>query len=104
MDLILNRGARGPAWERWAIMEEQRGDVAFAGEMILTYTDDSVYADVDCTILFNRALSDDEIEDVLGAAFSVLSGRGRVAIYAGQEVTCRCFDMLDEDEEDLCDN
>ena len=104
MRLVLNRGARGPAWERWAILEEQRGDMAFAGEMILTFTDDSMYADVDCTIMYNRKLADAEIEEVLSAAFSVVSGRGHVTVCTAQELTCRAFDMLDEDEEEPCEN
>lgn len=104
MQLIFSREARGPAWERWAILEEQHGDMAFAGEVILTFTDESVYADVDCTVLCARTLNEDEVEDVIDAAHSIISGRGRIGIFTTQEIAARTFNMLDEDEEEPSEN
>ena len=99
MHLHFNRVARGPGWERWAILEDQLGDMAFAGEAILTYTDDSSYGDVDCSVLFTRGLEEDEAEELLNEVCSILSGRGNVSVYTTQEVICRGFSLLPEDEE-----
>jgi len=97
--LHFNRVARGPGWERWAILEDQLGDMAFAGEAILTYTDDSSYGDVDCSVLFTRELEEDEAEELLNEVCSILSGRGSVSVYTTQEVVCRGFSLVPEDEE-----
>jgi hypothetical protein len=97
--LHFNRVARGPGWERWAILEDQLGDMAFAGEAILTFTDDSTYGEVDCSVLFTRGLEDDEAEELLNEVCSILSGRGNISVYTTQEVICRGFSLLPEDEE-----
>jgi len=97
--LNFNRLARGPAWERWLILEDQLGDTAFAGEVIITYTDESVYAEVECVVLFRRDLADEEAEELLNAVSSILSGRGNVTIFTTQEIVSRGFSMLEEDEE-----
>lgn len=99
MILNFNRLARGPAWERWLILEDQLGDTAFAGEVIITYTDESVYAEVECLVLFRRDLTDEEAEELLNAVSSILSGRGNVTIFTCQEVIARSFSMSEEDEE-----
>lgn len=100
MQLHFNRVARGPAWERWAILESQLGENAFAGEVILTYTDDTAYADVECSVLFARVLETDEIEEVLEKVSSLLSGRGNITLYATQEEANRGFSMVEDDDED----
>ena len=100
MNLNFNRVARGPAWERWAMMEDQHGDLAFAGEIILTYMDSSVYADVECTILFARDLTEEEAEEVMNSVCSILSGRGNITLYAAQEVLVRGFSLVPEDNDE----
>jgi len=96
--LHFNRVARGPAWERWLILEEQLGDTGLAGEIILTYTDIGVYADIECTVLFHRDLKDEEVEEVLNAVSTVLSGRGNVTIYTAQEIACQAFSLVEDEE------
>lgn len=86
------------------MMEDQHGDMAFAGEVILTYMDDSAYADVECTILFTRDLTEEEAEDALDAVCSILSGHGNIALHTGREVTCRGFSLMPEDEEEAENN
>lgn len=103
MQLHFNRVARGPAWERWAILEDQRGDTAFAGEVILTYLDNSAYADVDCTVLFSRNVEDDEAEEILTEVCTLLSGRGNISLHSSQEIMARGFSLM-SDEEDEAEN
>ncbi len=79
------------------MMEDQHGDAAFAGEIILTYMDNSVYADVECTILFTRSLTEEEAEDVMNSVCTILSGRGNITLHAAQEIMCRGFSLLPED-------
>lgn len=100
MQLHFNRVARGPAWERWLILEEQLGDTGLAGEIILTYTDIGVYADVECSVLFHRELTDEEVEEVLNAVSTILSGRGNVTVYTTQEVACQAFSLVEDEEEE----
>jgi hypothetical protein len=97
--LHFRKIGRGPAWERWLIVEDQRGDSAFAGEAVLTYSDESAYAEVECDILFARDLESDEMEELLEAASSILSGRGNVTVYTAREVTCQGFSLLEENGE-----
>lgn len=104
MLLRFNRVARGPAWERWAILEDQHGDTAYAGEIILTYLDNSAYADVDCTILFTRPVDDDEIDDILNSVSSLLSGRGNIALHTTQELATRGFSLVPDEDEDTENN
>ena len=99
MQLHFNRVARGPAWERWLILENQHGDAGLAGEIILTYTDIGVYADVECSVLFRRELTDEEVEELLNAVSTMLSGRGNVTVFTAQEVACQAFSLVEEDEE-----
>ena len=99
MHLHFRKIGRGPAWERWVILEDQLGDMAFAGEAILTYVDAGSYAEVDCDILFTRELSEPELEDLLNQASSILSGRGNVTVFTAQEVASRGFSLIEEDEE-----
>lgn len=91
--------ARGPAWERWLIIEEQYGDPAFAGEIILTYTDSGVFADLQCDVLLSRELSEDEIEGFLDTLTSLLTGRGHVTIFTANEVVSQTFNMFEDEEE-----
>jgi Fe-S-cluster containining protein len=100
LHLHFRKIARGPAWERWLIAEEQHGDQAFAGEAVLTYSDDSSGAELDCDILFARELTEPEVEDVLSAVCTILSGRGNVTIYSAREVVCRGFSLTDGSEEE----
>jgi hypothetical protein len=104
LHLHFNRVARGPAWERWAMMEDQHGDMAFAGEIILTYMDNSVYADVECTVLFTRDLTDEEAEEALDSVCSILSGRGNIALHTAHEITCRGFSLMPEDDDEVENN
>ena len=64
----------------------------------VSYTDIGAYADVECSILFQRELKEEEIEDVLNAASTILSGKGNVTIYAVQEVACRGFSLVEEED------
>lgn len=100
MQLHFNRVARGPAWERWLILEDQLGDTGLAGEIILTYTDIGVYADVECSVMFRRELTDEEVEEVLNAVSTILSGRGNVTVYTTQEVACQAFSLVEDEEEE----
>jgi hypothetical protein len=100
MNLRFSKIGRGPGWERWVILEDQHGDSAFAGEAILTYSDYSTYADLECDILFTRQLSDEETEDLLDAVTSILSGRGNVTVFAVEEIVTKGFDMLQQDTEE----
>jgi len=94
---------RGPAWERWLIIEDQHGDTAFAGEVIVTYSDVSGFADTECDILFARELTDEEVEDLLKAVIDILSGQGDVTIFTARQVICKGFSLLGEDEDDFED-
>ena len=93
--LHFSKVARGPAWERWMILEEQHGDAAFAGEAILTYTDIGTYANVECDILFAREFKEGEAEELLNAACSILSGRGNINIYTAGEVVSEGFNLME---------
>lgn len=100
MHLHFNKIGRGQGWERWLLVEDQHGDAAVAGEAILTYTDAGTYADLECDILFTRELKENEVDELLKEACSILSGRGNITIYTAQEVICKGFSLYDEDEED----
>lgn len=103
MKLIFDRIAHGPAWERWAVFEPQNEDAVFAGEAILTYSDLTSYADVVCSVLINRQLNEAEIEDVLSATTSILSGRGGVSVFFAEELATKTFDVSEPDEETSTD-
>ena len=93
--------SRGPAWERWLLIEDQRGEDALAGEAILTYSDIGGYSDVECDVLFARDLDDDEIDDLLDAVISILSGQGNVTIFTARQIVTRGFSLQEEDEDSL---
>ena len=97
MRMHFGKIARGPAWERWAILEDQLGDTAVAGEVIITYTDFTTYADVECDVLFSRELSGEELEDAMNSLVTILSGRGNINIYTANEVISQEFSLLDDD-------
>jgi hypothetical protein len=82
------------------MMEDQHDDTAFAGEIILTYMDNSAYADVECTILFTRDLTEDEAEEALNSVCTILSGRGNIALHTAHEITCRGFSLMPDDEDE----
>lgn len=104
MHLHFRKIARGPAWERWLLVEDQHGDTALAGEVILTYSDTTGYSEVECDILFARELSDDEVDEVLQSVVSILSGQGNVTLFTAHQVISQGFSLMDEeDEEDLPD-
>jgi len=99
MKLIFKRIARGPAWERWAVFEQQSEEAVFAGEAILTYSDVTTYADMMCSILINRQLNEAEIENLLDAATSIFSGPGGVSVFFAEELASKTFDISELDEE-----
>ena len=100
MHIHFSKVARGPAWERWAILEEQHGDAALAGEAILTYTDTSTYAELQCDILFARELDESEVEEVLDLACSILSGHGSLSLHTTRQVICKRFSLMEEADEE----
>lgn len=106
MNIRFSKVSRGPAWERWVILEEQNGDEGFAGEAIITYSDTSSYAEAECDILFVRDLNDEEVDDLLEAASSIISDIGTITIYSTQEIISKDFDFIsemddaDEDEDE----
>jgi hypothetical protein len=99
VNINFRKIARGPAWERWLIVEDQHGDTAFAGELILTYADVSGYADVECDILFSRDLDSNEVDELLKAVINILSGQGNVTVFTAHQMVCKGFSLLEEDEE-----
>lgn len=100
---MFDRMARGPAWERWAIFEPQNEGAVFTGEAILTYSDMTSDADLICNIFVNRQLSEAEIEDLLCAATSILSGGGSVSVFFAEQLASKTFDMSEFDEETSVD-
>lgn len=99
MELHFNKIARGPAWERWAILEVLLGDTAIAGEIVVTFSDDTAYADAECDVYFTRELNEDELEDLVDSVMTILSGRGNVNVYIAHEVMCQGFSQVDDDME-----
>lgn len=97
MNIRFRKISRGPAWERWLIVEDQRGDSAFAGEIILTYADASGYGDVECDVLFARELDEDELDEVLKSVTDILSGEGNVTVFIARQLVCKGFSLLDND-------
>jgi hypothetical protein len=79
-------------------VEDQRGDTAFAGEVIMTFSDTGGYSDVECDILFSRELDDDEIEELLKSVTNILSGEGNVTVFTSRQVACRGFSLLEDTE------
>lgn len=99
MQLHFSKIARGPAWERWAILEDQLGDTALAGEVIITYTDIGAYADAECDVLFTRELSESEMEELLDEVYSVLTGRGSITVYTSHELVSQGYSLIDDELE-----
>lgn len=100
MQIHLNKIARGPAWERWVILEDQHGDPAYAGQIVLTYSDTTSDAVFDCDVFFLRELSDEEIDQLLGALSTIVCGDGDATIYTGDEVVSKSFCPQDDDISD----
>lgn len=98
MNINFRKIARGPAWERWLIVEDQHGDTAFAGEIILTYSDTTGYADAECDVLFTRELDDDEIDELLRSVINILSGQGNVTLFTARQVISKGFSLLEEED------
>jgi hypothetical protein len=82
----------------------QHGDPAYAGQVIITYSDSSSESNLECDVIFDRDLSNDEAEELLDSVSSLLCGKGTVAVFTGQEIICKDFSLydhdLDEDEDD----
>ncbi|MHB0913672.1 MAG: hypothetical protein ACYC2Y_09550 [Armatimonadota bacterium] len=97
MNIQFKRASRGLAWERWAIMEDQLGDSAFAGEVILTYGDPGACSDVQCDLILVRDLTDEEVEEAFQEVSSILSGQGNVNVFSAKRIESRGFSLLDDD-------
>lgn len=103
MNIRFKKISRGPAWERWAILEAQNGDDAIAGEVILTYSDINGYAETDCDILFTRELAEEEIDYLFDEVASIVSDSGTVTLFTTQMVVSKEFsydEFEDEEEEE----
>ncbi len=100
MQIQLNRVARGPAWERWVIVEDQHGDPAYAGQVVITYSDETSEALFDCDIICLRDLSDEEIDYVLNAVSTILCCEGDATIYSAEEIVSKCFCPDDHEGDD----
>lgn len=99
MQLHFDKLTRGPAWERWLIVELQHGDPAYAGQAIITYSSHGSEATAECDVLFDRRLSDEELDALLDSITSLLCGRGSITVYAGQEIITKEFCLLDHDHD-----
>jgi hypothetical protein len=80
-------------------IEVQRGDQAFAGQVMITYSDITSDADAECDIFFDRELSNEEVEELLEAAASLLCGQGTITVYTGHEIVSEEFSLIDDGEE-----
>ncbi|MHB1001924.1 MAG: hypothetical protein ACYC27_22010 [Armatimonadota bacterium] len=100
MNIKFSKVSRGPAWERWVIIEEQNGEEGFGGEVIITYSDASSYAEAECDILAARELKDEEIDEILEAASTIISDMGTVTIYSTKELVSKEFSFVDEEEDE----
>lgn len=100
MNVQFRKIARGPAWERWLITEDQHGDIAIAGEAILTYMDLSGYSDVECDIMFARDLDEVETEELLKAAVNILSGQGNIVVFTTRQVISQEFSLVEDEGPD----
>lgn len=97
MQIQFNKIAHGPAWERWVIVEDQHGDPAYAGQIIITYSDTTSDRMFDCDVLFLRDLSDEEIDELLEAISTIVCGDGDATIYAADEIVSKSFCPHDDD-------
>jgi hypothetical protein len=97
MNISFRKIARGPGWERWLVVEDQRGDSAFAGEIVITYADTTGYAEAECDVLCGREMSDEEIDQILNSVMTILSGEGNITIFTAHQVICKGFSLLEEE-------
>lgn len=102
MNVRFSKVSRGPAWERWVVIEDQNGEEVFAGEAIITYSDASSFADSECDILYTRDLSDEEVDTLLDAASAIISDSGNITVYHAKELLTKQFSFAcdHEDEEE----
>jgi hypothetical protein len=100
VQIEFQRIARGPAWERWIIEEGQHGDAAYAGHIVITYSDTTTDAVFEADVVFLRPLSEDEMGELLDGLSRILCNEGCASIYTGDEVARKCFCPDDEDDFD----
>jgi len=100
VQIQFHRTARGPAWERWVIEEGQHGDAAYAGHVVITYSDTTTDAIFECDVVFLRELSEDEMEELLDSLSHILCNEGGASIYSADEIARKCYCPDDEDDFD----